>query len=558
MSRTVPHTAANFTSLPAAIYCRVSTREQSDRGFSLPTQREACDALALREGLHVPLEYHFSEDYTGLSLKRPQLMQIRTLIQTRQIQALIVHDADRLSRKLAHSLLLEEELAEHGVALRIVTAPTTDNSPEGSLMAHVRGAVAEYELLKFKERARRGRLGRAKEGYVPGGRVALGYVYVKHAKRGACYVIVEEEAAIVRRIFHLYVEMRLSQEAIAALFTQEGVPTPYDFRPHLRRRLSVRVWHQSTVAAILRNRTYVGTLNTNTRTAIAGKTNPDKKTRWQALPQSEWIPVEVPPLINQELFDAAQQLKKQHLKQSSRNRKPGYLFINGRLRCGQCGSAMSGSQSYGRVHYMCGRKRYLELLDPHSKKVVMGTAIEEPVWHDVMTALRNPAKIELALDHLREQVGDTQTALDQERAPYVRQLAKCNREAELAEAAYFAEAMDLPAYKRKLSEIALRRESAEQELARLDSAVQDVAHRAEYTDALNVYCQRVSRKIAQFTAEEKQHLFEMLDVRVTWHPDKPYTIRAVFDLAIANNSVRRIDRSCWRACQLLAQLVGSG
>ena len=32
--------------VPAAIYARVSTTDQADKGYSLPTQLEACQAMA--------------------------------------------------------------------------------------------------------------------------------------------------------------------------------------------------------------------------------------------------------------------------------------------------------------------------------------------------------------------------------------------------------------------------------------------------------------------------------------------------------------------------------
>jgi site-specific DNA recombinase len=130
----VPHTAVPRQSPEkcAAIYVRVSTTDQADRGYSLPTQIEACLALAEREGYVVPPgvplwrealgclreweerrkgEQHgaltatnhvFVEDYTGTSLNRPQLTKFRDLVHQRLVQAVFVYDLDRLSRKLAH------------------------------------------------------------------------------------------------------------------------------------------------------------------------------------------------------------------------------------------------------------------------------------------------------------------------------------------------------------------------------------------------------------------------------------------------------------------------
>jgi len=108
--------------LPAAIYVRVSTTDQADKGYSLPTQLEACQAMAQQEGYTVPDTHVFTEDYTGTSLNRPQFTQLRDLVHQRLVHEVFVYDLDRLSRKLAHQLLLSEEFEPtKGTALIAVT-----------------------------------------------------------------------------------------------------------------------------------------------------------------------------------------------------------------------------------------------------------------------------------------------------------------------------------------------------------------------------------------------------------------------------------------------------
>src|SRR2546423_1221823 len=87
--------------VPAAIYARVSTTDQADRGYSLPTQIEACQTLAHQEGYTAPESHVFVDDYTGTSLNRPQFTKLRDMVRNGLVQAVIVYDLDRLSRKLA-------------------------------------------------------------------------------------------------------------------------------------------------------------------------------------------------------------------------------------------------------------------------------------------------------------------------------------------------------------------------------------------------------------------------------------------------------------------------
>src|SRR5215470_9635944 len=86
----------------ACIYARVSTQDQSERGFSLPTQIAACQELSSQHGYSVPPAYVLQDDITGTTLRRPALDQLRSLVREHAIQAVIVHDLDRLSRKFAY------------------------------------------------------------------------------------------------------------------------------------------------------------------------------------------------------------------------------------------------------------------------------------------------------------------------------------------------------------------------------------------------------------------------------------------------------------------------
>src|SRR5215475_2414208 len=86
-------------SLLAAIYARVSTEDQG-KGFSLPSQIAACQALASQSGYTVPDGHIFTDELSGATLARPGLQQMRALITQRAIGAVIVYDPDRLSRNL--------------------------------------------------------------------------------------------------------------------------------------------------------------------------------------------------------------------------------------------------------------------------------------------------------------------------------------------------------------------------------------------------------------------------------------------------------------------------
>src|SRR5262249_40347369 len=263
----------------------------------------------------------------------------------------------------AHQLLLSDEFEQAGVALRIVTMPDGAKTPEAQLLSNVRGIIAEYERAKVLERTARGRKGRAQAGHVPYGRRTLGYIYVKHTDKGPHYEVHPEEAALVQRIFRLYIENDFSIERLAALLTREGIPTPMG----TRRVFPSSVWHPATIAYVLRNETYTGTMYDGKKERVSGKSNPDKKTRWRKVEREQWIAVSVPPIIDTETFEAAQARLARNKIQAKRNRKHDYLFIGGRLRCGQCGCAMHGATNqYDYSDYRCTRRPFQDIAATHS------------------------------------------------------------------------------------------------------------------------------------------------------------------------------------------------
>jgi site-specific DNA recombinase len=502
----------------AAIYARVSTTDQADKGYSLPTQLEACQAMARQEGYAVPDTHVFVDDYTGTSLNRPQFLQLRDLVRQRLVHAVFVYDLDRLSRKLAHQLLLSEEFEQAGVALRIVAMPDGAKTPEAQLLANVRGIIAEYERAKILERTARGRRGRAQAGHVPGSRRTLGYIYVKHNDKGAHYEVHPEEAALVQRIFRLYVEGGRAIHAIAALLTAEGIPTP----SHRKHAITTGVWHPATIAHILHNTAYIGTMYEGKTQALPGKQNPDKKTRHRRVPREEWIPIAVPPIIDQATFEAAQVQLERNKNQSRRNRKHEYLFINGRLRCAQCGRAMTGViNSSGSREYRCNRLPYQNVRVPHIRRILQARAIEPVVWAAVERFLNNPVLVAAELERRREGTSTQQADLDCERQHYSRQLAQCEKDLKRWEAAYLGEAIDLADFKAKKAEVDTRRTSVEQELARLDDQQHLIEQAKLDTASLMEYCTRVRQELQHFTLEEKRKALEMLNITVTWHPGWP-------------------------------------
>src|SRR6266540_5943055 len=146
----------------SVIYTRVSTDEQAEN-HSLPSQIAACERYATQNGMVVVAT--IQDVMSGAKLERPGLEKVRTLMAHGEIEALIVYTSDRLTRSVAHSLLLRDELKRTHTTLHCVTkGQASQDTPEGGLMATIEAAFAEYERLKIRERSMRGKRAKAESG----------------------------------------------------------------------------------------------------------------------------------------------------------------------------------------------------------------------------------------------------------------------------------------------------------------------------------------------------------------------------------------------------------
>jgi site-specific DNA recombinase len=368
----------------AAVYARVSTEDQG-KGFSIPTQIGAAQQLATREGYTVPEPYVLiDEGVSGTTMDRPSLRKLRDLVNARAIMAAVVYDPDRLSRNLGHQLLLAEEFEQANVKLLIVSHPL-EQGPEGWLFFQMRGALAEYERAKILERLKRGLVGRAKAGHVNGGGVAFGYRYVREEHSGR-WEIDEEETAVVRRIFRLCLE-GMPTRAIARLLTREHVPSKHDRHPALSGRKSAGVgeWHASTVHRLLSNEAYIGRMYYNKHKTTGKNRRADR-------PRDEWVEVSVPAIISDVEFQAVQAQLVRNKVLAQRNRKYEYLFLAGRLRCGQCGRAMTGEAPHGTRCYRCSSRTTFTNPSRRCKGYVNANEAEGRVWHAIEQVLQQPQR----------------------------------------------------------------------------------------------------------------------------------------------------------------------
>ena len=238
-----------------------------------------------------------------------------------RFDTIVCWKSDRLSRGMYPAAALMEVVEAHQIRLEAVM-DAIDMKTFG-LMA----AIGKIELDNFRERSTMGKRGTAKQGRAPTGGLPYGYRIGDDGRPE----VIEEQAEVVRRIFHMYVHEGMRAYSIAVRLTEEGIPT----------QTGKLLWLQSRVHHILGNATYTGTW-------VYGKSrhiSTEDGTRVYDQPKETRMEVPIPQLIDDETWERAQKLKKQRSRRAGRKTKVIYLLQH-LLRCGECGHNFHARSSW--------------------------------------------------------------------------------------------------------------------------------------------------------------------------------------------------------------------
>src|SRR5262249_7471259 len=349
--------------------------------------------------------------HSGASLDRPAPDRLRAAVRAKAFDVLLVHDPDRLSRKLAHQILLLEELERAGVAVHFVTV-SRDVTPEGRLLLQVKGVISEDEGEKIKERTQRGRRERARRGLTS----VYPFGYRKDPAAPGRPIVDEPQAAVVRMIFTWLIDEQRSVRAIVRQLRALGVGGTGEVG-----------WGPTSVNRLLRNPYYAGRTWYNRREVVATRTKESPRVD-RLRPEREWIPIDVPAIITPERFELAQrQLARNRTRLGGRPAKRVYL-LSRLLRCSMCGRGMSGdTNNRGRSSYRCiGRMNDIQASPgtPRCLFSMPASRIDETVWDTMVAILKDPRLIEAKLAERHAALGARDIEVKSELAHLEREAAK--------------------------------------------------------------------------------------------------------------------------------------
>jgi site-specific DNA recombinase len=399
----------------AAIYARVSTETQ-EKQATIDSQVADLRRAVSKAGLLLVKEYT-DDGYSGALLARPALDRLRDDAKQKLFDEVWIHCPDRLSRKSLDLAIVKDEVTRLGIRIVYLNRPDAKDTPEEKLLEDMEGAIAEYERAKILERTRRGKLHKAQRGVPVGGRAPYGYRYVagdKNRHEDGHYEIEPEEAEVVRLIFRLLVQDRLSTRAIARELTRRGI------RPQRG-----KLWRTSSLTRVMKNATYhTCVIRYNVTMSVEADSGSKgngyrrrKRVRRWLRPENDWVEIRLPEslrIIDEKTFQQAQKQLAANAAQSTRNNKNKYL-LRQLLECGLCGSPLYGSPCHGNLYYVCGeRQRRFPLKRECPAHAVRADFLEKAVWDRVCAALADPRLILSQVEKSRARARDSQVGIRSE------------------------------------------------------------------------------------------------------------------------------------------------
>lgn len=159
--------------ISAAVYLRQSL-DRTGEAVAVARQREDCAALCVEKGWQ-PLEFVDNDVSASSGKKRPAYEAMLEAIEEGRVSAVVAWDLDRLHRRPVELEAFIDLADRHRLALATVSGDVDLSTPQGRLVARLKGSVARHEMEH--KSARQTRAGRQlAESGRPKWRAAFGYL----------------------------------------------------------------------------------------------------------------------------------------------------------------------------------------------------------------------------------------------------------------------------------------------------------------------------------------------------------------------------------------------
>ena len=349
----------------AVIYARYSSYGQTEQ--SIEGQVRECTEYAKRNEI-VILDTYIDRAMTGTNDNRTDFQRMMKDSAKKPWDLILVYKLDRFSRNKYEMAIHRKTLRDNGIKLVSVKENIPD-SPEGIILESLLEGMAEYYSVELAQKVKRGQRETRIKGNYCGGGIPYGYTIEKVGNEKK-YVIKEDEAIVVRRIFEEYASGKICRKIIDGL-TSDGI-YGRDGKP----------FRKNAIYGIVQNERYTGVYRHKTDGVFLNT---------------------FPRIVSQTLFDTVRLICEDN--KLGGNSKVDPFLLRGKLYCGYCGKRIigdSGTSGSGHVikYYTCsGRKNKTEKC---IKKSLRKDELEKLVISITLKTLENPENVSLLVDKIFE------------------------------------------------------------------------------------------------------------------------------------------------------------
>lgn len=320
----------------ASLYLRLSRDDNLDgESYSIGNQKKLLTTVAKEKG-YTNLLIYIDDGISGVTMNRPDYIRMIEDFENNKSSALFVKDLSRIGRNYIEvGRLTEEFLPEHDIRLVAVSDNIDTHEGENEL-APIKNLFNEWYARDISKKRRISNKIKGNAGEPMG---MPPYGYMKNPDGSKSWVVDEEAASVVRRIFDLTLD-GIGTHQIADILASENVLIPTSYwiskgigRPGSKTASSCE-WKSSTIISILSKQEYCGdVLNFKTYS----KSYKNKK-RYENDRENWVIFKDVhEPIIDRAVWETIQERRSRKTRKKQKSDGEKNMF-SGLLVCADCGS----------------------------------------------------------------------------------------------------------------------------------------------------------------------------------------------------------------------------
>lgn len=508
------------------LYTRVSTSMQVD-GYSLDAQKDKLRKYAEFQELEVAGEYS-DEGKSGKNIEgRPEFLKMLHDIEEEKdgVSFVLVFKLSRFGRNAADVLTSLQRMQDYGVNLICVEDGIDSSKDSGKLMISVLSAVAEIERENILVQTMEGRRQKAREGRWNGGFAPYGY----KLENGEL-LIEEDEAEIIRLIYHKFIHTTMGVGKIAAWLNSHG------YKKKKRQNNTLDDFSASFVKGVLDNPVYCGKLAYGRRhnEKVQGTRN-----QYHIVKQKEYMLHDGihEAIISETDWELAKEKREiTGVKQEKTHSLEHEHILSGIVCCPLCGAGMYGNVNRKRnknngeyyrdyFYYQCKHRKNVDGHRCDYKKQWGQDVINDAVAEVIQKLVQNPKFSEA----IRAKIGsriDTDE-LEKELDAFRKKLRQLNGTKDRLGQQIDHLDFDDPHYERKYQDLQERQDSIYDEISNVEASINETQ-----TRITNIQKQKISndnvyqfllyfdKLYDQFTDAEKKEFMNSFIERVEIYPEK--------------------------------------